>query len=37
MHTVIVPHLSTYSEYSRVEGGAWFFRRSVSLDAVCWC
>jgi hypothetical protein len=37
MHTVIVPHLSAYSEYSRVDGGAWFFRRSVSLSAVCWC
>jgi hypothetical protein len=37
MHTVILPHLSAYSEYSRVDGGAWFQRRVVSLAQVCWC
>jgi hypothetical protein len=24
MHTVILPHLSSYTEYSRVDGGSWF-------------
>jgi hypothetical protein len=37
MHTVIVPHLSAYSEYSQFGTGPWFFRRSVSLANVIWC
>jgi hypothetical protein len=37
MHTVILPHLSTYSEYGQVGSGAWFLRRVVPLDRVVWC
>lgn len=36
MHTVIVPHLSAYSEYSRVDGEPWFQRRIVSFGDVPW-
>lgn len=37
MHTAIIPHLFAYTEYSRVDGGAWFFRRAVSLESIPWC
>lgn len=37
MHTVIIPHLSAYTEYAQFGNGPWFFRRSVNLNAVCWC
>jgi hypothetical protein len=36
MHTVIVPHLSAYSEYG-YDGARWFFRRAVSMGAIPWC
>ena len=36
MHTLIVPHLSAYSEYG-CAGGCWFIRRSVDFAQVCWC
>lgn len=37
MRTAIIPHLSDYTEYGRVDGGAWFQRRVVSYREVVWC
>lgn len=36
MHTLIVPHLSAYSEYGSTNG-CWFMRRTVNYAQVCWC
>jgi hypothetical protein len=37
MHTALRLKFDSYSEYGRVDGGAWFIRRTVSLGAIPWC
>jgi hypothetical protein len=37
MHTMILVKFDAYSEYGRIDGGAWFIRRTVAYAIVCWC